>query len=374
MKRPALFLTSLLLCLTVSLAALTVAHRPNTFSERENRMLAQPPVLTFSSLWDGTFASAAEKYLADQFYARDFWMSVRLYIRLAFGQCENGGVYIGKNRLFLVPGKPDEDAMQNTLRAVNAFAARHRDIRHFMAVVPNAICVMKDELPIAAPGLDQRTLLHTIAGALKDVTFLDTTDALCAKSSMPLYYRTDHHWTSLGAQTAFLAMAEDMGIEPIADYDVITVSDSFRGTLASKSGVTDRTDTIEIILPESDVLYSVTYAQEFRTEGTMFDKNALNEKDQYAVFFGGNHPLIDIQTTAESDRVLLLFKDSYANCFVPLLTPYFSRIVMVDPRYYYEDADSLVLRSGITDVLYLYNAETFAGDTALADTLAEMTE
>ena len=76
-----------------------------------------------------------------------------------------------------------------------------------------------------------------------------------------------------------------------------------------------------------------------------------------------------IRTESANDRRLLLIKDSYANCFVPFLTPYYREIVMVDPRYYYGDIEELIGEKQISDVLFLYNANTFFGDNSLHDVL-----
>ena len=54
---------------------------------------------------------------------------------------------------------------------------------------------------------------------------------------------------------------------------------------------------------------------------------------------------------------------------MPFLIPYYQQIVMVDPRYYYDNVEQLMTQRGVTDVLFLYNFSTFAADTALADTL-----
>lgn len=87
------------------------------------------------------------------------------------------------------------------------------------------------------------------------------------------------------------------------------------------------------------------------------------------MFFGGNHPLVEIRTTANNGRNLLVFKDSYANSFIQFLYPYFQNIIMVDPRYYYDDIETSITSYGITDVLFLYSADTLLADTNLADTL-----
>ena len=87
------------------------------------------------------------------------------------------------------------------------------------------------------------------------------------------------------------------------------------------------------------------------------------------MFFGGNHAIVDIVTTNDNQRRLLIFKDSYANCFVPFLIPYYSEIIMIDARYYYENVHTLVENKAITDVLFLYNMDTFLNDNSLADVL-----
>lgn len=95
----------------------------------------------------------------------------------------------------------------------------------------------------------------------------------------------------------------------------------------------------------------------------------MGEKDQYQVFFGGNHPLVEIHTADNTGRNLLVFKDSYANCLVPFYIPCFDNIYMIDPRYYYDNAAALLTTDGITNVLFLYSQNTFATDRTLRDVL-----
>ena len=115
--------------------------------------------------------------------------------------------------------------------------------------------------------------------------------------------------------------------------------------------------------------YYVTYSDSTQRICSLYQSECLNVKDKYTVFFGGNHPKVEISTTANNERVLLLFKDSYANSFVQFLTPYYQKIIMIDPRYYYDSLDSILTSEGVTDVLFLYSADTFLRDTALADVL-----
>ena len=67
-----------------------------------------------------------------------------------------------------------------------------------------------------------------------------------------------------------------------------------------------------------------------------------------------------------NNKNLLIFKDSYANSFVPFLIKDFSNIILVDPRYYYDDIYKLIKNENVSDILYLYNANTFFNDTSLS--------
>jgi hypothetical protein len=98
-------------------------------------------------------------------------------------------------------------------------------------------------------------------------------------------------------------------------------------------------------------------------------KSALEDRDKYQVFLGGNHPLVEIDTNADTEKTLLIFKDSYANCVIPFLAHDYKKIVVVDPRYYYGDLKELISSKKIKEVLYLYNADTFSTDTSLTSLL-----
>ncbi len=368
MEQGAFLAIFLLLCLVAFVIA-NALTRDREYSSAENRKLAQVPKFSLSALLDGSYFAAWEDYLADQFVGRDTWITIDLQASRLLGAKEAGGVYLcADDSLMEAPAAPDEAGVNRNLDAINAFAARHEDLKISMTVVPNAACVQAEKLPDHAPVRDQRQDIKDIAARLQGVEFLDVTDALTQHKDEAIYYRTDHHWTSLGAYYAFSDMAAGLGIEqPAAEYDIYPVTDSFEGTLASKSGCHAVTDVIELYVPKTDIEYYVTVDGE-RT-ATMYDREKLNEKDQYALFLGGNDARVDITTTAETGRTLLIFKDSYANCFLQFLLPYYDRIILLDARYYYGDADSVISREGVTDVLFLYNANTFLTDRVLADVL-----
>lgn len=341
------------------------------FSDTENRNLAKFPEFSFSSVIDGSFLQGLGDYVADQFPGRNFWISVNLKMNQLLGQKEAGGVYLCGEYLIQVPSEPNWEQAERNLAAVDAFAEKYPDLNMVMTVAPNSVVINERLLPANAPARDQLADIQWIDDQLDNVLFRDVTGALQDHDDEYLYYKTDHHWTSLAAKYAFYALAEDLNIRPVAEdqYTVMLVSNTFEGTLSSKSGSHAAKDSVEIYEPRTGIEYFVTYADTGEKISSLYRRSALTTKDHYTVFFGGNYSRLDVTTTADTERALLVFKDSYANCMIQFLYPYFDHITIIDPRYYYDNIDLVIKSEGITDVLFLYNADTFLGDTSLADVL-----
>lgn len=342
------------------------------FSENENRNMAKAPAFSWSALMDGSYASGWDSYITDQFFARKKWIEIKLSIDKFFGKKEANGVYLGKDGYLMeIPAKPDDVWVEKNITALNAFADHYSDLNFYMSVIPNAAYILDNKIPNFTPVRDQSKDMEMLASALQDnVQFLDMTLVLDEHQEEDIYYRTDHHWTSLGAYYAFTAMAPELGIKnPVKEYDTYTVSDDFSGTMASKSGYYKGKDLVQIYVPKTDNEFIVTFPDSNKVTASLYDGSALETKDKYTVFLGGNHARVDISTTNDNHKRLLLLKDSYANCFVQFLTPYYEDIIMIDPRYYYDELPKLIEREKITDVLLLYNMNTYLQDKALADTL-----
>lgn len=348
------------------------------FSKEENRSLAQKPSLSVSDLLDGSYSKNLDSYFSDQFYLRNSWIRLKVNLDLLLGKQESNGVYIGKdNYLMEIPVTPDSEWLNKNLKAIDDFAKRHQDKRVVMSVIPNSAYILSEKAPLNANVRNQAQDEKMIADHLKhNLAFIEVSEVLKQHSDENIFYKTDHHWTSLGAKYVFEVLANSLGIDnPITDYKIFTVSDSFSGSMASKSGYLKSVDEIQIMIPktsnysEIDLDTFVVKFSENHETCSLYSSEALKAKDQYTVFLGGNYSRVDIQTLNDNGHVLLLIKDSYANCFVQFLTPYYEKIIMIDPRYYYDEIEQAISKEQITDILFLYNMNTFLEDRSLADVL-----
>ena len=341
-------------------------------SVQENRMLATKPKFRLSTLISGDYDEKFEAYMDDQFVGRDMWRKLKVTVDRIGGSRLENGVYIGKNGQLLEQIEvADETHLAANIKAIKSFSESQSKIPVRMMLVPDAANVLNHSLPALAKPEDQTQMFSMVRKDLGDsVEWIDVSTELNKHKTEKIYYKTDHHWTTLGAFYAFQAAAPSLGIDGdlSGKYVSYAVSDSFNGMLASKSGVNlGEKEQIDIYVPtEEDTDLIVDYVDEGKRSTSLYDSSKLKEKDQYTVFLGGNSSLLDIRTVSTSTKRLLLVKDSFANSFIPLLTPYYREIVVVDPRYYSGTINDLMDSYRISEVLFLYSGNTFFKDNNIS--------
>ena len=365
-----------LFCLVIfGMSGLHILSEDKSFSESENRVLATFPKLTVSSVADGSFMKDFETYLTDQFPFRDGVISAKTFVDRVFGKNEENGVYIGKDGfLFDSQTAYEADRVKKLSKAVKKFSDSHSDLKTAFLLAPNSTYVYSDYLPKYL----ELPLQNKQINSLRKKTASDNMLWLSAASLLKknadktqLYYKTDHHWTTRGAYLLFKEICVQWGLESSKKeidkkYDFFEVSTTFEGTLASTSGVHGTTDKIEICVPkDSEGTYVAYFESSGEKTASLFFADKLETKNQYEVFLGGNYDKVIISTVASTNKSLLLIKDSYANCMIPMLTPYFSKIVVIDPRYLTDSLDSIIKENEFTHMLYLYNLNTLLEDNSL---------
>lgn len=358
--------------LALLLDAAFLLKRDRAFSPLENRNLRQRPALTLKGLTSGRFETDFDTWLSDQFPLRDGWIALKSTVDRLAGRTESNGVYLGRDG-WLIQGftAPDEADYRRLTDALTAFLNRHGDIAQYVMVAPTAVTALADRLPALADADGESAWLDRLAGDLSGTParFIDLRPAFeAAKADTRLYYRTDHHWTSDGAYVAYLELSKAAGLAGGSSaFERRLLSSDFQGTLSAASGfrMGDREDLYAWLPGESAPQCVVTWVEENRRSASPYRVECLDTRDQYAVFLGGNFAQVRIETTVNNGRVLLVLKDSYANCLIPLLIQDYQKLVIVDPRYFTGDLEALMSAEDVNELLLLYNAETLASDTAL---------
>jgi hypothetical protein len=362
----------LVILMAVFIANIIIPDKKN--SDEENRVLQQLPSFSVSAYKEGRFESKIENYASDQFIFRNGFIRLKTAADTALGGLESNGVYRCRDNYLMEDiTVPTKDVKESNTSALTAFKEANPDLKMYFLLAPNAANILSDKLPVAVSTANQNRYMDDFFKTVESlgITPIDVRDTFKeAKKDTQLYYRTDHHWTTDGAYLAFGQVDSVMELKNKVTYTDYAVKNDFRGTLASKSGfVNGMDDAIKIYLPAEDsegYENSVIYYSDTKEKTTQFYQvDSLDTKDAYTVFGGSNHPMYTVRTPLDTDRHLLLIKDSYANSMVPFLSQCFSEIVVVDPRYFYDNIQDIISSESITDVLFLYNANTFFADISL---------
>ncbi len=337
------------------------------FSEMENRYLARFPRFSLKDLADGDFTSGVENYLNDQIIGRDGFKELNTAATYFSGMRESNGVYYAEGGALIQEFLPDGDTLENAERnaeAVKAFAGSS-SVPVYFALIPSAAEIYRDALPKGAPNADQKALISELYGISGGG--IDIYSAVAQHSDDYIWYKTDHHWTSLGAYYAYAALAPAMGIEPVGleRYERSVLSRSFYGALYSKSpAYWIEPDEIGAYVPEDGIKVR-SFENGEATEKELYCGEFLDKKDKYSVFLGGNQPLITVETENGDGRKLLVLRDSYMDSCVPFLTAHFSGIDLIDPRYYKLGISDYIEENGVDAVLICYSVYNFSSDTYL---------
>jgi len=333
------------------------------FSEAENRVLASKPDFSKDELFFGSYTEDYEEYVTDQFVGRDKWITIKTQTDILLQKKDINGVYLGKEGYLIEKHSPDaysDELETERIVALNKLLERW-DAK--VMLVPTADNILSDKLPDYAIYYDQKTFLDKVRNEIGEENYIDVYGVLQEHKDEEIYYRTDHHWTSLGAYYGYKAWVDAMDrfFYPYKAEKMITVSEDFLGTLHSRINIAVKPDSIKRFLETELRPLTVTY--DFaETANTLYEESYLDTKNKYGYFLNDNHAFVEIHTPYNKGKSIFIIKDSYANTMIPLLTRYYENIYVLDLRYYngklFEIMEQYEPENGM-DVLVLYNCVHF---------------
>lgn len=354
--------------LLLGLAGKEALSHQRTYSPVEKRELQTRPEISITKVLDGRFQKKYESYLRDQFPGRDHWVSFQTDMELFMGKNEIHNVYIGKNHYLLehyTEKEFDPQQISKNLQALEKFvgkAKQNADIHVMM--VPTKSWILREKLPAFAPHYKEQRFYDALQQKLeKEDVLISVEPVLDAHKEEEIYYRTDHHWTTLGAWYAYEQYTKAVGGDlqrAQGKKKFRCISKDFYGTTYAKINYARQADKIEIYEP-ADKLRVVYNMGEKKTK-TLYDFSFLKTADQYSVFTGGNQAVLEITGGIKNGKTLLLIKDSFANSILPFLAEDYEKLVVVDLRQLNVSGDRLLEMFSPTDILILYNSAQFAQD------------
>ena len=256
-----------------------------------------------------------------------------------------------------------EKAVRAHASLLNTVQAMFPQLKLSAMIVPNSFGVILDpkvQEKLASSGMDQ-AIAYSYSLMDKRVNTVNVFDALSAHKKEYIYFRTDHHWTQLGAYYAYQEYCKSMGYstKPLSDYQKLDFPE-FYGTFYF---FMNRPESLKGH-PDQVTAYqgSMNSMQYTDSKGNLQEGKLINDASQmlpgnkYNCFMLGDHGYVEIHNEgAPRKKSILILKDSYGNAFVPLLAQDYRDVYVVDYRHYQGNASSLIQEKGIEEILFLNN-------------------
>lgn len=400
MKRIYTALSVFFLLFVMLVGLISTFDKDPDYSDAEKRKLKTKPKMTISGLLDGTYFNDYRAYYADTFPNREALMnsnttlngfyyfgglgsddSASLVIDLNLNAAQHGealkttedpdatgettvetepvnkpteplasaeqlgSVVLIGNSAFDVP-HADNDQIVKYAQAVTAIAdLLGSDVKTFSMPVPNS-AEFYTHKEYHTGKTSQKAMFELCKSNLgANVTFVDAYSVIEKHTNEYIYFRTDHHWTHLGAYYAYTALCESAGFTPVNRDDFATGQwENFVGSLYTYVAnypqgkvLKDNPDTVHYWKPSANITttcYNSTKLTNGYAMGTIC-RVGEDVENKYLTFMGGDHPIAVVQTDTEGPCILVI-KESYGNALISWLTNHYSKIILIDPRQYYD--------------------------------------
>ncbi len=321
----------------------------------ERRSLKQLPEFRLEDLESGDYMEDMEAYLLDQFVAREGLRTGKAMADLWLFQKKNTDGYfqVGEHIFQLDYALEEENILQAAKGFQRATETYFTDTDVYYSVIPDKNFYLEAE---GIPSLDYENM-----EALVEENFVDGVEiSMQEQLDLDSYYETDLHWKQEElldvVETLVRSMNADWTVEMEIEYESFVASESFRGGLWAASALLSEEESLRYLTSES-MEHAKVFDYEEDAYVSMYQLEKLQGVDPYDIFLGGARALQVIENEeAVLDQSLLLFRDSFGSSIAPLLSSYYTEIVLVDLRYTtLSYAMTLLEGKSFDDVLFLYN-------------------
>lgn len=401
--------------------------RPAT-SEVENRTLTPFPEFTWDTFMNGEFFSNLSLWYADTFPFRDQLVSLDLALESTYGISTDVQMIGGSSTAEEIPDAdrtnageltnthekveaPNERVMaqdiqdnimkglyvkngaaysiyyfskksvQKYTKALNTCAeALDGKATVYSMLVPNNSGAMLSEQELKdLGGSDQAQAIKYFNSLYNpDVLEVNVLDELRSHNDEYIYFKTDHHWTQLGAYYAYLCYCKVANLTPV-DIDSLETQ-TFKPFLGAfyqqlkNDAMKNNPDYVQAYVPSStnNLQYQKKGSTKWIKSHVIQDVTGWNENSLYSTFIAGDEPLVKIKNPKLKDgSSVLVVKDSFGNALVPWLVDNYQYVYVIDFRYYDGKIPQFVEENNVRNVLFLNNI-SMAGTTTVADKLLSM--
>ncbi len=345
-------------------ALASILNPPKESSESERRKLEQFPDITVKSVLNTSFMTDFETYTLDQFPLRDTFRRIKsLAHYYVFGQKDNNDIYLVDDVVSKLEYPLRESSVSKAAKKFESIYQKYflpHGTKAYYSLIPDKNYFLAAQN--GYPAVDYDRLLSLVRENISSLSYIDLFPYL----SIDDYYRTDTHWKQESILDAADALLSGMGMEAGMMEYTSNVHTPFYGVYYGQAALPMKPDTLTYLT--NDTLNDcIVYNHETGKSGGIYDLSKLDSADPYEVYLYGAAALLTIENPhAESDRELVIFRDSFGSSITPLLMKGYAKITLVDIRYVSSEyLGQIIDFSETDDVLFLYSTMVLINATML---------
>ncbi len=327
--------------------------KDNTVSYAERRKLQTLPEFKISTILDSTYFTKFDKYTVDQFVFRDGYRSVKSYVSYnILNNYDNNGYFMVGDNIFKMMYPLNENDLNKTINKINSINEKYLSNNNvYYSIIPDKNYYINDSKHLK---IDYNKMFSIINNGIENSEYIDITSYL----TLDDYYKTDLHWKQESIEDV-----SDVLLSAMNNYITNTKYNKeqvgyFYGTYSSQSGFNTNKDELNILtnsyINDSEVLYL-----ENNSFNKVYNLNKFDGMDPYDVFLDGASSLIEVNTNNDTDKELIVFRDSFGSSLVPLLLQNYRKITIIDVRYISSDIINSYVEFNNQDVLFIYSTLIF---------------
>lgn len=325
----------------------------NEYSVMERRYLKQFPQLTKESVLSGRFMADFESYSQDNFPARDAFRGIKSASALfVFGQAANNKLYLADGHIGKLEYPYNKESIDYASSAFQSIYNRYlkdTDCKVYYSIIPDKGYFLAGTN--GYPSIDYDALKEDFCMGMDNMTYIDLFDVVTLED----FYTTDTHWRQEEITDVAVVLANAMGKELTAEYEIRYLEKPFYGVYYGQLALPVQGETLSYLDHE---IFAQCYVYDYTDmhEIAIYDMEKAEGPDLYEIFLSGPLSLVTIENpNADTEDELILFRDSFGSSIAPLFVEKYKKITLVDIRYLH----SAYLGNYITfedqDVLFLYS-------------------
>lgn len=320
----------------------------------ERRRLTRFPKIEIATIMNGNFFEDMNNYLVEQFPLRDYFRKIKgIVSKHVFQKKEENGIFIKDDAIYQLNSLLDEKSINHFINLLNKIQTNYIKTEHvYYAIIPDKMYYLNDG---SIPKLDYDKLRLLLNNGLTNMNYIDLFDTLDLDS----YYRTDIHWKQEELEKVVAKMQMQMNLESAIIPTEEKIYSSFYGALYGRVANNLKQDILTY-LTNFEIENTTVWDYEKQNLRKVYEEADLYHIDSYDIFLGGAKPFLVLENSNQKNgKELVLFRDSFGSSIAPLLVSNYSKITLIDLRYFssnmLDKIEEIEFKKENQDILFLYS-------------------